>query len=335
MAGIKQTIAGKLAEQLCKDFPKKGTLTLAKILYGKYPEAFKNLEAARSMIRGYRGELKRGIRDKSKVTPQSTPKTLNPFSMPDSHVFKKEAFILPKSSKKILLLSDIHIPYHDIEAIEGAVEYGIKEGVDTIYLNGDILDFFGCSFHEKDARKRPRMSEELDMGRQWLDWLRHKFPTQQIYFIPGNHEHRLERYLIVKAPELLGIEEFNLATLLRLGEKRIHWLEHKSKVYFGKLLVEHGDKMKGSGGINPAKTLLDRSKRPTICGHFHRTSSANDKIYDDNGNILMAWSTGCLCDLEPEYMEQNKHNHGAAIINIEENGKFRVHNFPIINGKVY
>jgi hypothetical protein len=34
-------------------------------------------------------------------------------------------------------------------------------------------------------------------------------------------------------------------------------------------------------------------------------------------------------------MEQNKHNHGAAIIDIEENGKFKVHNFPIINGKVY
>ena len=40
MAGIKQTIAGKLAEKLCKDFPTKGTLTLEKILYGKYPENF-------------------------------------------------------------------------------------------------------------------------------------------------------------------------------------------------------------------------------------------------------------------------------------------------------
>lgn len=333
MAGIKQTIAGKLAEKLCKDFPTKGTLTLAKILYGKYPEAFKNVETARSMIRGYRGELKRSIRDKSKVTPQSTPKTLNPYELPESHSHKKEAFVLPKSSKKILLLSDIHIPYQDNEAIEAAVEYGIKNEVDTVYLNGDTLDFFGCSFHEKDARKRPRMSEELEMGRQFLDWLRFKFPTQQIYFIPGNHCQRIERYLVVKAPELLGIDEFSLATLLRLGEKKIHWLDHKSKVYFGKLLVEHGDKMHGAGGVNPARSLLLKFKRSTICGHFHRTSQANSKIYD--GDIQMAWSTGCLCELEPGYMEVNEHNHGAAIIEISENGNFTVDNFQIINGKVY
>lgn len=333
MATKKQTIAGKLAEQLCKDFPTKSTLTLAKILYGKYTESFKNIESARSMIRGYRGEISRGIRDKSKVTPQSTPKTLNPYLLPESHSHKKEAFVLPKSSKKILLLSDIHIPYQDNEAIEAAVEYGIKNGVDTVYLNGDTLDFFGCSFHEKDARKRPRMSEELEMGRQFLDWLRFKFPTQQIYFIPGNHCQRIERYLVVKAPELLGIDEFSLATLLRLGEKKIHWLDHKSKVYFGKLLVEHGDKMHGAGGVNPARSLLLKFKRSTICGHFHRTSQANSKIYD--GDIQMAWSTGCLCELEPGYMEVNEHNHGAAIVEVFDNGNFKVNNFQIINGKVY
>lgn len=333
MATNKQTIAGKLAEQLCKDFPTKATLTLAKLLYGKYPEHFKNVEAARGMIRNYRGELKYQKALPERTTKQSTPKSLNAYELPQSHSHKKEAFVLPKSSKKILLLSDIHIPYQDNEAIEAAVEYGLKEGVDTVYLNGDILDFFGCSFHEKDARKRPRMSEELEMGRQFLDWLRFKFPTQQIYFIPGNHENRLERYLIVKAPELLGIDEFNLPTLLRLGEKRIHWLDHKAKVYFGKLLVEHGDKMKGAGGVNPARSLLLKFKRSTICGHFHRTSQANQKIYD--GDIQMAWSTGMLCEDEPEYMEQNEHNHGAAIIDVFDNGNFRVDNFQIINGKVY
>jgi predicted phosphodiesterase len=333
MATNKQTIAGKLGEQLCKEFPSKATLTLAKILYGKYPEHFTSVEAARTLIRYYRGELKRSVAESDKMTPQSTPKSLNAYELPQSHAYKKEAFVLPKSSKKVLLLSDIHIPYQDNEAIEAAVNYGIEQGVDTVYLNGDILDFFGVSFHEKDARKRPRMSEELEMGRQFLDWLRMKFPSEQIYFIPGNHCQRLERYLIVKAPELLGIEEYSLPTLLRLGEKRIHWLEHKSKVYFGKLLVEHGDKMSGSGGINPAKTLLDRFKRSTICGHFHRTSQSNSKVYD--GDIQMAWSTGCLCELEPSYMEVNQHNHGAAIIDIFDNGNFRVDNFQIINGKVY
>lgn len=329
-----QTFIGKIVEQLCKDYPKMPTMTLAKKLYAEHKEHFLKLESARSIVRRYRGESMGGTGlSLDKITPQSTPKSLNPFQLPESHLHKKEAFILPKSSKKILLLSDIHIPYHDVDAIEAAVEYGINEGVDTVYLNGDIIDFFGCSFHEKDARKRPRMSEELEMARQFLDWLRYKFPSEQIYFIPGNHCQRLERYLVVKAPELLGIDEFRLQNILRLGEKGIHWLEHKSKVYFGKLLVEHGDKMKGAGGVNPARSLLLKFKKSTICGHFHRTSQANSKVYD--GDIQMAWSTGCLCELEPEYMEVNEHNHGAAIVDVEPNGNFRVNNFQIINGKVY
>lgn len=327
-----QSPMGKEAERLCRKFPNTPTLALAKKLFNENSQFFKDIETARGLIRRYRGENKKKSVSVEKITPRAIPNTKSPY-LPDSFAHKKEPFHLPQSSKKVLLLSDIHIPYQDNEAIEAAVNYGIEHGVDTVYLNGDILDFYGVSFHEKDARKRPRMSEELEMGREFLDWLRFKFPSEQIYFIPGNHEQRLQRYLVTKAPELLGVEEFNLDTLLRLGEKNIHWLDHKSKVYFGKLLVEHGDKMKGTGGVNPARTLLLKLKRSTICGHFHRTSQANQKIYD--GDIQMAWSTGMLCEDEPDYMEVNEHNHGAAIIDIEPNGNFRVNNFQIINGKVY
>jgi len=187
----KQSFMGKIAEQMCRDYPKLPTMTLAKKLFAEYKDNFKNVEAARNLVRTYRGEKDRGHIKESKLTPQETPKSLNPFQLPESHLHKKEPFYLPKSSKKVLLLSDIHIPYHDIAAIEAAVEYGISEGVDTVYLNGDILDFFGVSFHEKDAKKRPRMSEEIEMGRQFLQWLKYKFPSEQIYFIPGNHEQRL------------------------------------------------------------------------------------------------------------------------------------------------
>lgn len=163
--------------------------------------------------------------------------------------------------------------------------------------------------------------------------MRHTFDCP-IYFIPGNHEARLQRFLRVKAPELLGNEEFELKSLLRCGEHRIEYLEHFSKVFFGKLLIEHGDKLRGAGGVNPARTLLLKFKRPTICGHFHRTTSANHNVYDDTH--MMAWSTGCLCELEPDYMPVNEWNHGAAIVErLSDDGHFRVDNFQIINGKVY
>jgi len=329
------TIKRNLAVEACTKFPDTPSLTLAKKIYKENKEIYKDVEEARTHIRTVRG--KRGEKCRKEIADKSlfdkSERSRSPFELPISHAYTKEPFVLPKACKKILLLSDIHIPYQENEAVEAACDYGLEQGCDTVYLNGDILDFHGLSFHEKDPRNRPTIGEELEMGRQFLKWLRQKFPTQTIYFITGNHEWRLERYLRVKAPELLNITEFQLSFLLNLAEHHIINIEHRSKVYAGKLLIEHGDKMAGAGGVNPARTLLLKFKRPSICGHFHRTSSANQKIYD--GAQMMAWSTGCLCELEPSYMEVNEHNHGFAVIDVFPSGEFKVDNKQIINGKVY
>ena len=196
-----------------------------------------------------------------------------------------------------------------------------------------MLDFYQLSFHEKDPRKTS-IKTELEMGREFFKMLRRDFPECAIYFIQGNHENRMERYLRVKAPELLDVEEFRLDILLRMAEYGVVEVPYASKCYFGKLLVEHGDKMRGAGGVNPARTLSLNFKRPTLCGHFHRTSSSNSVVYDDDN--IMCWSTGCLCELEPSYMPLNNHNHGAAIVEVDHStGRFKVENFIIINGKVY
>jgi hypothetical protein len=46
------------------------------------------------------------------------------------------------------------------------------------------------------------------------------------------------------------------------------------------------------------------------------------------------WSTGCLCDLTPEYARINRWNHGAAIVTVFDDGEYEVHNFRIAHGKV-
>lgn len=329
-----KTLKRELAEEACAKHPQSPSLTLAKKIYKENPELYTNLEDARyfiRMVRGKAGDLQRK-KASDKTLFDKEPRPLDPFGLPESEAVNKRPFKLPKACKKVLILSDIHIPYHDNHAIIAACEEGLKQGVDTIYLNGDILDFYQLSFHEKDPRKRS-IANELEDARTFFAWLRETFPTQTIYYITGNHEYRLERYLRVKAPELLDCNEFKIDVLLRLREFDIINIPHRSKVYFGKLLVEHGDKLLGAGGVNPARTLLLKFKRPVICGHFHRTTSANSKVYDSHTD--MAWSTGCLCELEPSYMEVNEHNHGAAIVDIESNGSYKVNNFLIIDGKVY
>lgn len=327
-------LQGEIAIKALKDFPETPLLTLAKKIYKENNEVFATLETARSLLRYYSGKC--GARHKSMLKDKSIIREekglYNPFNLPESKSITREVFRLPTSVKKVLLLSDIHFPYQDNEAITAALNDGKKEGVDCIFLNGDILDFYQLSFHEKDPRVTP-IKDELAMCIEFFTNLRAAFPLALIYYIPGNHEYRLERYLRVKAPELLGIAEFNLDVLLRVAENQINYLQHGTKVYFGKLLVEHGDKMRGTGGVNPARTLFLRLKRHAACSHFHRTSENTAKVYD--GESVVTYSIGCLCELEPGYLEVNEHNHGFGIVEMQPEGYFTFRNKKIIRGKVY
>lgn len=326
-------ISAKFCRELCKKFPDTPTLTLAKKAFKEAPNLFTSIETARSAIkriRGLNGERNfKHIKDKSLY--QEKKFNYNPFDLPESKTEKRDTWNLPASINKVLLLSDIHFPYQDNEALTTALKYGKEQNVDAIFLNGDILDFYQLSFHEKDPRITS-IADELEIGRTFFKTLRKNFPKSNIYYITGNHENRMERYLRVKAPELLDVAEFRIDVLLRVAEYGIEYIEHGTKCFFGKLLVEHGDKMKGSGGVNPARTLYLKMKRHAICGHFHRTTEATEKVYD--GDVHVTYSTGCLCELEPRYMEVNNHNHGFAIV--EMNGeKFKVRNLKIVNGVVY
>lgn len=333
MANKTPSIAGEYIKMLLKRFPNAKKLTLAKKAYKEHPKLFTGVEHARGVISYHSGSMgesnRKRLKDKTLVKPLTYD--TNPYGLPESQTVHKPKWKLPSSIKKVLLLSDLHIPYQDNGAITTALNYGKKEKIDAIFINGDLIDVYMLSFHEKDPRKRS-IADELEDCRTFFKGLRKAFNGIPIYYIPGNHEVRLERYLRVKAPELLDVEEFKLDVLLRVGEHKIEYIPYSTKCYFGKLLVEHGDKMKGSGGVNPARTLYLRLKRHAICGHFHRTTEATEKVYD--GDVYVTYSTGCLCELEPGYMEVNNHNHGFAIIEMDGE-MFTVQNKKIVNGKVY
>lgn len=323
----------EIIKEYLKRFPESPKLTLAKKIYKENSKVFLNIENIRRLINYQKGSA--GAVNRKRLADKQFAKPLtynyNPFDLPESKTVSRETWKLPKSIKKVLLLSDIHFPYQDNEALTTALNYGLKQNVDAIFLNGDILDFYQLSFHEKDPRLTS-IADELESCRKFFGVLRKKFPKAMIYYIPGNHEARLERYLRVKAPELLDVSEFRLDVLLRVAEYKIEYLPHGTKCYFGKLLVEHGDKMKGAGGVNPARSLFLKFKRHAICGHFHRTTESTEKVYD--GEVVVTYSTGCLCELEPRYLEVNNHNHGFALIEMDGDN-FTVNNKKIFNKKVY
>ena len=331
-----------IAEEYCEKHPTAAHHQLARIIYKKYSELYKDTEEVRShvrVVRGKGGERKRkeSIRKDLFEDFQRSPAGAikNPYLLPESYEIKREPFILPKANKNILVISDLHIPYHNIESITLALNYGKNANVDTIIINGDLLDFYQLSRFHKDPRKR-RVSEELNAARQFLQILRHHFKAANIYFLLGNHDVRYQLWLESKAVELLGCEEFELASLLRLGELGITLLDDRTLIKAGKLIITHGHLViRGVfAPVNAARGAYMRAKQSILIGHTHKISEHTETNMD--GDITTTWSTGCLSELSPDYNPfANGYAHGFAHVRITDNdGGFSVKNIRIFNGQI-
>jgi len=332
--GSKATQVGEICKSALKRFPKTPILTLAKKIYSENPLEFTDVEHARDRLRYYSGNKgkknRQGAKDKELF--RELTYTYDPFdNIPESYEETREPYILATAIKKILLLSDIHFPYHNAKALKAAVKKGLEEQVDCIVLNGDILDFYALSDFSKNPSK-PRFRQEIELGKWFLNELRLAFPKAQIYYKIGNHEMRLERYLQVKAPEIFDTDEFRLDILLEFAKHHVILIDKYTVIKAGNLNIIHGHEYKGSGGVYPAKYIYTKSKVNTICGHYHRSSTYIDKNMD--GRYNGGFSTGCLCELSPDYMPYNEWVHGFAIVTMKENGNFSVQNLTIDNGEI-
>lgn len=314
-------------------FPHTSKKSLAKKIFDENELLFKDAEHVRGVIRritGANGEKHR-LTTKNILQHHAPHSRENPYGLPQSEAVPFEPYILPKANNNILFLTDIHLPYHDINALTLAINYGKEKNINTIFLNGDIMDCYSASFHEQDPKKRD-LGYEFEVCRNFLDLLQREFPLAKIFLKEGNHEMRWERYLRVKAPIILDMEEFRLSVILHLREKGIEWIPNKQLVKIGKLNVIHGNEYKGGGGINVARTLWLRAGDNVIAGDKHKTQTGLKTNIDKK--TVGTWSVGCLCELNPEYMPFNEWNLGFAHIEISSNGEFVVHNKSIINGRI-
>lgn len=251
--------------------------------------------------------------------------------LPPSKADPWEPFTLEPGT--IGVLSDIHVPYHDETALRAAVDCLAGERVDTLVLNGDWMDFYSISRHEKNPKHR-NLRGELDAAREFLRWVRHQFPLARIVAKDGNHEERWERWLWQHAPEISDEPEMRLDRWMKLGDLEIEHVGDKRIVLAGKLPILHGHE-KGNGissPVNQARGAFLRLHHTVLEGHGHRTSTHAEP--DMFGRETVCFSTGCLCDMRPRYAVLNKWNHGAARVQIHADGSFDVTNFRIVNGKV-
>jgi predicted phosphodiesterase len=336
MSTVKKETKADIARKYRDDHgPEMPNLKLARIMYRQNNLKFKNVEDARSSLRAIEGKYGKIGNTRVKTTHPAPNRPYNPYKLPESHQEKREPFKLPTQCNNILLISDLHIPYHDINAITIALSYGKKHKVNTIFINGDLIDNHKVSKFQPDIDKRSP-KQEFDATKDFLRSLRKTFPAASIYWLKGNHCVRWEKYLALKVSEIWDDPYFHLEQRLKLNEERVTILDDKILVKAGKLSISHGHHIfKGIfSPVSPARGAYLKAKQSIIVGHLHRASHHPE--IDLDGNVVSCYSTGCLCELRPDYSPLvSNSQHGFAHITVENNGDYHVKNFQIINGKIF
>ena len=105
----------------------------------------------------------------------------------------------------VIIGSDIHIPFQDDKAVKAFIDYCEEIQPTAIILNGDILDFYKLSRFVKGEGRNPY--EEITTCQELLKDLKSKCQNSEVYYVIGNHETRLETYVLNNAPHLASLVE--------------------------------------------------------------------------------------------------------------------------------
>lgn len=207
-----------------------------------------------------------------------------------------------------ILFPDAQIPFHDPRALQLA-HLAVRElQPDRIIMLGDMMDFPAQSRFDTHPSHHQLIQSQLDQTHQMLAQVRADAPDARIDYIPGNHEYRLNKDIIQKNAELLGIKRANAASelgvltlefLLRMQELEVDmagqypnggvWLNDHT-------VAIHGDTA-ASNGSTSLKYLIKNPNVSTIHGHSHRAEIQWRTTASYSGPVQrFAMSPGTLAD---------------------------------------
>lgn len=239
----------------------------------------------------------------------------------------------PVSSKcqqiDIVGIHDLHVPYHDKEAVSCAFNF-CEQVQPTYIVLHEWHDFYSLSRFSKDPARKADLQYELDLTLELLRDLRKRCPGSKMIMLKANHTDRLQRYLWNEAPALSSLRSLRIEEVMGLAELDIDYMQH---FIYKDFLFKHGSVVRKDSSYT-AKAELLREGMSGASGHTHRLGAHYRTL---RGGSYVWIEGGCLCDLNPEYMDGDVANwqHGFSVVTFEKEGhQFYAQTVPIIDGKL-
>ena len=249
------------------------------------------------------------------------------------------------SMKVALIIPDCHIPYNSDKAYDLMLQVACDlPRIDEITILGDYADFYCINDHgSKSPKVEQLLSKEIEGVNERLDELDFLFPKAEKVFIQGNHEYRLERFLLKYAPALF--EHVTCPKLFEL-EKRKNWTwipygpEQLHSILKSKLFARH-EPLGSSPKATATKALCS-----LVYGHIHRIEESHMVGIDGTDHVV--FSCGWLGDKGNKEVfgyvkNQPQWQLGFSVAYVNpNNGYFYHHRIHILNnytcffnGKLY
>jgi UDP-2,3-diacylglucosamine pyrophosphatase LpxH len=194
--------------------------------------------------------------------------------------------------KSVGVIMDVHGPFEHKRRYDAMLNAYASIGLDALYIIGDFLDFYCLHGHgAKHPLVRKNLLDEIEWGNRKLDEIEKTFSGIPLVFIEGNHEWRLERYIVNNAPALFGVTE--IKRLLKM-DQRPRWKWHS---YGPRQLVRiEGSDLFAKHDPGPGAVLMLPKQLGVslVHGHTHRRTFAEHRTLDNRSNRV--FSGGWLGD---------------------------------------
>jgi len=269
--------------------------------------------------------------------------------------------------EKSIAFSDIHFRFEDPVALKVTLDFTEELQPDNIFVVGDVPDFPDISrfsnspldsltdedladmtklvLESKRQGKskkyiKPRLQRDFERIYEFFKDLRRRCPKARIYWIYGNHDHRMQGHVEDNTPQLAGVRRpgdkgdiLSLAEITKVSEfgvETVYSGKNESSMIYGDLLIGHWYKVSSKSAAT-ARSLINAKHKSLVVPHVHRMGSCYKTLND--GTVLVGIEIGCVCRLDPDWMEYPNWQHGLAVIHKKKNSKrFYVQPIQIIDG---
>jgi predicted phosphodiesterase len=174
--------------------------------------------------------------------------------------------------ERIVVLSDMQIPYHDKKATAAVQRFVAEYEPDKLLCVGDEADSPEPSRWNKGmaGEYAGTLQAGLDETRNVMAQFKNAIGDKPFHVMRSNHGDRISNYISRYAPALASLRSLEYQTLLGYRENDITYHD-KPWVFANGWAMAHGDEgnlIRSAGGT--ALALARKSGLSIVCGHTHK-----------------------------------------------------------------